>query len=123
MNSYGRAVPLVLLSTVFASFGQILVKMGANRLVLSPVKLLLNYPLYIGYGLYLVGAGLLIASLKYGDLSVLYPIYALNFIWVSVLSPVFFDSDSMNAVKWLGVFLVVLGVSIIGYGSRGEAGG
>ena len=74
----------------------------------------------VGCVLYAVGAVMLIVSLKYGELSVLYPVYALNFIWVSVLSPRFFPSDSMNAVKWLGVFFVMVGVSLIGLGSRGE---
>ena len=121
MTTEPKAVVLVLASTVFASCGQILVKMGADSLVFSFPQLLFNFKLYFGYGLYMVGAVLLVASLKYGELSVLYPIYALNFIWVSTLSPLFFESDSMNPVKWLGVFIVVAGVSVIGYGSRGES--
>ncbi|MBD3261580.1 MAG: hypothetical protein GF334_07860 [Candidatus Altiarchaeales archaeon] len=119
MKTQPKAVLLVLLSTVFASSGQIFIKMGANNLSFDVVSFLLNYPLYVGYAFYLLGAALLIVSLKWGDLSVLYPIYALNFIWVSILSPMFFEADSMNPVKWLGVFLVVLGVSVVGYGSRG----
>ncbi|MFH1836261.1 MAG: hypothetical protein ABH851_08745 [Methanobacteriota archaeon] len=68
--------------------------------------------------LYGIGAIMLIVSLKYGELSVLYPIYGLNFIWVSILSPYFFPSDSMNLVKWIGVVFVIGGVSLIGLGSR-----
>jgi len=113
------AIVLVLFSTLFASSGQILVKMGANKLALDLVGFLTNFELFFGYGLYMVGAVLLVVSLRWGELSVLYPIYALNFIWVSVMSPIFFAQDTMSPVKWLGVFIVVVGVSLVGYGSRG----
>lgn len=119
MKTRRRAVGLVLLSTVFTSSGQIFLKKGANQLALDFISLLKNNPLVLGCVLYGVGAIMLIVSLKYGELSVLYPLYALNFIWVSVLSPKFFPSDSMNVVKWLGVFFVIAGVSFIGLGSRG----
>ncbi|MFH1787890.1 MAG: hypothetical protein ABH834_00745 [Candidatus Altiarchaeota archaeon] len=108
-----------MLSTVFTSLGQISLKKGANQLVLGFFELLGNHPLIVGCVLYAVGAMMLIVSLKYGELSVLYPVYALNFIWVSVLSPRFFPTDSMNAVKWVGVLFVIAGVSFIGFGSRG----
>jgi undecaprenyl phosphate-alpha-L-ara4N flippase subunit ArnE len=111
------AVVLVLLSTFITSGGQILLKKGASGLSLDVAAQLGNVPLILGWGLYLVGAGMLVVALKYGDLSLLYPIYSLNFIWVSVLSPYFFESDSMNPVKWLGVGVVVLGVTCVGLGS------
>lgn len=118
MKTQSRAVVLVMLSTVFTSLGQISLKKGANQLVFGVFELIRNYPLILGCVLYAVGAVMLIVSLKYGELSVLYPVYALNFIWVSVLSPRFFPSDSMNVVKWLGVFFVIVGVSFIGLGGR-----
>jgi len=118
METKPRAVVLVLLSTLFTSSGQIFLKKGANQLVLDVFAILRNNPLILGCVLYGIGAVMLIISLRYGELSVLYPLYALNFIWVSILSPWFFQSDSMTSVKWLGVFFVIAGVSVIGLGSR-----
>jgi multidrug transporter EmrE-like cation transporter len=123
MKTRLSAMFLVLVSTIFASSGQILVKMGANNMVDGIFLPATFIPLVFGYGLYLVGAALLIVSLKWGELSVLYPIYALNFIWVSILSPIFFTTDTMNLVKWIGVFFVVCGVSVVGLGSRGDQRG
>jgi len=79
-----------------------------------------NYNLFFGEFLYFLGAALLILSLRWGELSVVYPIYALNFIWVGILSPYFFASDTMTPLKWAGVLLVVGGVALVGLGSRGE---
>ncbi|MFC2163232.1 hypothetical protein ACFLRF_06080 [Candidatus Altiarchaeota archaeon] len=118
MKTKKWAMLTVLVSTVFASFGTISLKMGSHGLTLNPIDLLTNYPLMIGVILYGLGATLLIVSLKHGELSVLYPIYALNFVWVSILSPVFYAEDSMNQLKWGGIIIIMVGVSLIGYGSN-----
>ncbi len=113
------AIGLVFASTLLAATGQILLKSGVNSLSLDAYSLVTNIPLIGGYFLYGVSAIVLVIALKYGELSVLYPVYAMNFIWVSLASPYFFPSDSMNPMKWAGVLLVVAGVTAIGVGSRG----
>ena len=118
MKTKKWAMGLVLLSTLSAASGQILIKMGVNNAT-NLFALITNVPLIIGYGLYGFSAVILVISLKYGELSVLYPIYAMNFIWVSIASPWFFPNDSMNLIKWAGVMSVVLGVALIGIGIRG----
>jgi len=124
MDKSRLAVLVVFLSTFVTSGGQIFLKRAAMRLSPDLVLLATNYPLFIGCFLYGIGAVMLIVSLKYGELSVLYPIYALNFIWVSILSPYFFPSDSMNAVKWLGVFFVISGIVFVaGLGAGRRAAG
>ncbi|MFH1125631.1 MAG: hypothetical protein V1703_00765 [Candidatus Altiarchaeota archaeon] len=115
------AVVLVFLSTFVTSGGQIFLKEGTYSLNWNLMQQLTNVPLIVGLVLYMIGAVMLIISLKYGDLSLLYPIYSLNFVWVSVMSPYFFNTDSMNAIKWIGVVIVMLGVSCIGMGSAKSA--
>jgi uncharacterized membrane protein len=111
------AIVLVLLSTLITSSGQIFLKTGASRLNWNLSEQLTNFPLFTGWILYIIGAVMLIIALKYGDLSLLYPIYSLNFVWVSIMSPHFFPTDSMNAIKWAGVLIVMIGVSCVGIGS------
>jgi multidrug transporter EmrE-like cation transporter len=119
MKTKKWAMGLVFLSTVSAASGQILIKMGTNMLKPNIWSLITDYPLIIGYSLYGLSAAVLIYCLKHGELSVLYPIYAMNFIWVAIMSPVFFPgADSMNLHKWAGVLAVVAGVVLIGLGSR-----
>ncbi|MFH1402719.1 MAG: hypothetical protein ABIH11_00435 [Candidatus Altiarchaeota archaeon] len=117
MKTKKWAMFAVLASTFITSFGQIFLKKGAMSLSLNPLDVILNVPLWVGSIFYGLGAIILILSLKHGELSVLYPIYALNFIWVSVLSPWVYSTDAMNPVKWAGVAVIMIGVSIVGYGS------
>ena len=115
MKTKPAAIVFVLLSTFLTASAQIFFKFGARNLELS--TLITNYNLMIGIALYVVAGVILITALKYGELSVLYPIIATSFIWVSFLS-IKFLGETMNVWKWLGVFAIMIGVSIIAKGSK-----
>ena len=113
-----RSIVLVFLCTLTGAAAQILMKHGANHLTGDGVLgVLTNLSLLAGYFLYGVNTLLMVMALRQGHLSVLYPIIALTYVWVTILSPMFFV-DHLNIFKGLGVGLIVLGVSLIGVGSR-----
>ena len=70
-----------------------------------------------GYACLGVMTILVVLALRGGHLSVLYPIMALAYVWVTILSPMFFQDD-INASKVIGLTLIIVGVSFIGAGSR-----
>ena len=111
------AILLVISATLTGAFGPILLKKASAKKLSSIKSLSTNYHLFGGVGLYTLGTLLFIPALKGGDLSVLYPFVALTYIWVSLLS-VKFLGEKMNAIKWLGVILIIIGVSFIGIGSN-----
>jgi hypothetical protein len=45
-----------------------------------------------------------------------YPFVALSFIWVSIAS-IFIFGEIMLLINWIGIVAIILGVTIIGYGS------
>jgi drug/metabolite transporter (DMT)-like permease len=51
--------------------------------------------------------------LKYGELSILYPVIALTYVWVTGLSVAIYN-ESISAMKLLGLAAVVLGVAVLG---------
>ncbi len=59
-----------------------------------------------------VGFVLLVIALKHGNLSILYPILATSYIWVALLSVRFLD-EPFSAAQWVGVLLIVGGISLI----------
>lgn len=117
MKTKPLAVAIVFFSTLFTSAGQILFKFSSSSLFSS---FFLNTEFILGLSLYVLGAILLVIALKYGELSILYPIYSLSYIWVSLASPYFFPSDEMNLIKWLGIFLIIAGVSFIAIGGQND---
>jgi len=112
------AIALIIFMTLITSTAQIFYKMAATNLSFSIEGILLNWPLWIGTFLYVISSVLMIISFKGGDISVLYPLIALSYVWVSLVSPRVFPTDSMNTLKWFGVVSIIAGVSLIGIGSR-----
>lgn len=111
------AALLVLFTTLLTSSAQLLWKKGSAALDFNILSILTNYYLIAGILLYVVGGILLILSFRGGEVSVLYPIIATSYIWVSFLS-IFFLNESMNNFKWLGVASIIAGIILIGYGSK-----
>lgn len=110
------AVGLVLLGTLVGAFGPILLKRGSAAFNTSVRALLRNYNVIGGIFLYVVSSIIFIPALRGGDLSILYPIVSVNYIWVSLLS-VKFLNEKMNSFKWFGILLIIFGVSLIGLAS------
>lgn len=116
---------MVLGCTVFAGMAQIMMKFGAGHplpplTVSEPASLwafalalMGNLPLVAGYALSACNALLLIMALREGELSVLYPIYSVSYVWVILLSMYFFH-DQLNAWKAAGVLLIMCGVALLG---------
>ena len=123
-----KSVYLVLGCTVFAATAQVLLKFGANHPmpVMNPadtstwmpflMALLGNYYLLLGYCFHSGNALLLILALRDGELSMLYPIIALTYVWVNLLSMYFFN-EHMNIWKAGGILLVIGGVALLGRAS------
>jgi drug/metabolite transporter (DMT)-like permease len=115
-NTAFGSIALVVVCTIIGAAAQILMRHGAAHLHGSTASdLLRNWELLAGYACLAVNTGLLILALREGELSVLYPIIALTYVWVTILSPF---GDIINSWKVAGVALIVLGVSFIGLGSR-----
>tara|TARA_Y100000310_G_C20689917_1_gene821561 strand:- start:933 stop:1280 length:348 start_codon:yes stop_codon:yes gene_type:complete len=108
------AVGLVLLAALGGSFGPIFLKKASGRMRLS-LRSLFDPYLLIGLLFYGLGTVLFIPALKGGDLSVLYPLISTTYIWVSLWS-MWMLGEKMNSLKWIGVALIIGGVSLIGLG-------
>lgn len=91
---------------------------GQLSSVLGFLKALLtNWELVLGYSLHACNAFLLILALRDGELSLLYPIIALTYVWVNILSMYFFH-ERPNLWKGVGILLVIGGVAMLGRASR-----
>ncbi|MBW2981490.1 EamA family transporter [Candidatus Woesearchaeota archaeon] len=114
------AIGLVVVCTLFTSFAQIFYKFGADRLSFDIFSIITNWPIIIGIALYGTAAVLLIISLKAGEVSVLYPIIATSYIWVSLLSMYFFG-EIINFYRWIGMAFIFLGVILVAKGGRKDS--
>jgi multidrug transporter EmrE-like cation transporter len=92
--------------------------MGANKLSHpSLLQMATNLPLMAGYSLYGISTLLLVLALRKAQLSILYPIISLTYVWVTILSVIIF-AESMNVSKVLGLLIIVCGVAVLGTDGR-----
>ena len=117
-----RSVLIVVACTVMGAIAQVLIKLGASHLahasLLATFWSIFTVPtLFLGYCLYGIFAVLMVYALRHGELSILYPVIALTFVWVSILSAMIFH-EAMNPMKIAGIAVIVAGVAVLGWGSR-----
>lgn len=111
------AIVFMIFSAIFASFGQVLFKF-ASKSSFDFMTLIFNPFLIIGLASYGVGLLFMLKAIRRGELTVVYPVLATSFIWVSLLSPLFFETDFMTLQKWIGIFIIIVGISLIGKGRQ-----
>jgi len=107
-----KIILLVLVCAILGAFGQIFFKLASESFSFSVGGLLKNWKLIIGVLLYGSSALLFIYSLKYGNLSLLYPLIATSYIWVALLS-FFLLKEPMSFLNVTGVALIILGIALI----------
>jgi multidrug transporter EmrE-like cation transporter len=109
---------LVFACTVLGAAAQMLMKIGLSHLSHPGiVGYVTSLPLLAGYCLYGMNTVMMIFALRDGELSILYPIIALTYVWVAILSVVFFH-ESLNFFKVAGISIVVAGVAVMGRGRK-----
>ena len=116
MSPLLRSMLLVFGASVVGSFGMAFLKMGANRLTKS-IWSFLNGPLIFGIVLFLGSSVMYVAGIKGGQLSVLYPMVSLGYVWGLVWAKIFFN-EPLTKQKFAGLALILLGVFFVGLGSR-----
>ncbi len=116
MKTQLSAIMLVILGTFIGMFAPVLLKKASGEFNRNLFQQLKNFNLILGLVLYVLSAIVFVIALRGGDLSLLYPLVSVSYVWVSLLS-IKFLREKMNKYKWTGIAFIILGVSLIGLGS------
>jgi drug/metabolite transporter (DMT)-like permease len=119
-----KTFPLALSAPLIATAGQLLLKhvmgsigpLGAAELISSRsvvLRLLANPVFLTAVALYSLGFVIWLVVLSRLDLSYAYPIVALSFCLVPLLSHLCFG-ETVSPVRWLGIGVIFAGVAIVG---------
>lgn len=118
-----EALLSVSLSSVFAVFGQLFLKIGMNKIgeiaLDSPIavlsKLFTSFKtmdVLIGFILYAAGAMLWMIALSKVDLSYAYPFVILAYMGVILVSWLFLK-ESIPVMRGIGIFVILLGTILV----------
>jgi multidrug transporter EmrE-like cation transporter len=108
---------LVLLASFIGSFGAVFLKSGAERLHRQLKSLLLNWRLAAGVAFFLLSSFFFVLGVRRGELTVLYPMVALGYIWTLLWSRLVFG-EPLSRSKFLGIGLVLVGIVFLNLGNK-----
>jgi drug/metabolite transporter (DMT)-like permease len=107
----------VSVGAVIGSLGAAGLKAGANQLQFNVRGLLTNWKLALGLGLYLISTVFYVKGISRGEISVLFPLVSLGYVWTALWSKIFFG-ESMTRAKYVGLALILIGCVLLGLGKR-----
>ena len=99
------------------SFGAVFLKAGAGRLEMNVRSIATNWRLAAGIGAYLLSSVFFVLGMRRGELSVLYPLVALGYLWTVVWSRLFFG-EPLTKAKFMALGLIILGMAMLALGSQ-----
>lgn len=110
------SIVLVLFSSFAGSFGAVFLKLGAEHLRGGFARLFTNYWLATGIVLYLLSSVFYMMGVAQGQLTVLYPMVSLGYLWAIVWARIFFK-ESFTIYKIGGLLMIIFGVALINFGN------
>ncbi len=114
------SMALVSFGSFIGSFGAVFLKAGATRIKFELRSLLRNWQLAAGVFFFCISSIFFVLGLREGELSVLYPMVSLGYVWTLLWSRLFFG-ERLTAVKFAGVGLILAGVVMVGLGTATPA--
>jgi drug/metabolite transporter (DMT)-like permease len=133
-----RSVFIVVACTLIIPVAQFLIKLGADQLAAQAAQrnlaaagvagpagsvslqaaimgIFTNPAIFSGYCLYGIFTVLFVYALRHGELSILYPLISLSYVWVAITAVVAFH-EAMNPLKLIGIAIIMAGVTVLGRG-------
>ena len=103
-----KGILLMIFSSICVCVGQLFWKISAEQGLLV---------LFLGFCFYGVGALVMIAAYRYGELSVLQPMLSLNYVLSIILAAVVLQ-ETITILKCIGVLIIIAGVILIAGGTE-----
>ena len=101
-----KGILLMLIAAVFACVGQLLWKLSVAGGI---------WYMLFGFGMYGVGALLMLIAYRYGSVSVLQPMLSTNYVLSAVLGFLVLQ-EKISVLKVVGIIIITSGVILIGGG-------
>lgn len=109
------SIAIIVISCVLGAYGAMLMKKGSDRLKFRFKALIKNKHLIGGVLAYGIATVAYILALRGGELTILYPLVSLTYVFTIILSERILG-EKMNQYKWIGIILILIGVTLIGLG-------
>ena len=113
-----KLIIIAIIQSGFLAAAQLFMKIGMDRvgegsMSWNYLKGFVNWQLGLSLVLYIIGMVIYMFMLNKYDLSKVYPLTSISYIFTMLLA-MFFLGEKVNIMGWLGVLFIMLGVGLIG---------
>jgi len=109
------SILLVVVASLFGSFGMVFFKAGATNSTAGLRSLIFNWRVFLGIFLYLMSSVFFVLAMKHGELSILYPLVSLGTVWTLLWARIFFGEE-LTKTKFAAVGLILAGIVFLNLG-------
>ncbi len=111
MKTPVSSMMLVFVASLIGSFGAVFLKLGAEKLRYG-FRHILSMQAAAGVALFLLSSVFFGWGIKNGELSVLYPMVSLGYVWTLLWSRIFFK-EPVTKSKFAALGLILFGIVLI----------
>ncbi len=117
MNKINKKLLIGILLMIFSSVCTCVGQLMWKEASISEEKILFYV---LGFGLYGIGAVVMMIAFRFGELSVLHPMLSIGFVLSIILGAVFLE-EQVSLGKLIGIGIIILGMVFLGRSAKGEA--
>lgn len=117
MSTPVSSIIWVSVGAFIGSLGAVGLKAGSKHVELNVRGLLTNWKLGLGIGGYLISTLFYMTGISKGEISILFPMVSVGYIWTMLWSKLFFD-EPLTRWKFAGLGLILAGCVLLGLGKR-----
>ncbi len=88
------------------------IELKRGQILKTLSRIYFNFYFILGGLIYMVSMTLFIVIISHIDLSYVYPIASINFVFVSILSKLIFK-EKIGRLRWTSIVVITLGVALI----------
>ncbi|MBO7469081.1 MAG: EamA family transporter [Bacteroidales bacterium] len=112
-----KLIIIAIIQSAFLAVAQYFMKIGVERVVEYSMtwayfRSYLNWQLGLSLLLYIIAMIIYLFMLKNYDLSIVYPLTSISYIF-TILLAMFLLGETVSVIRWVGILLVMLGVGMI----------
>jgi drug/metabolite transporter (DMT)-like permease len=116
-NTPLSSIVMVLTASFIGSFGAVFLKLGANHLHRNVLTIFVNWRLGIGVVFFVSSSLLYLQGIRDGELTILYPMVSLGYVWTLFWSRLFFQ-EPFTRNKFIGLALILSGIVLLALSNR-----
>lgn len=109
------SIALVFGASFLGSIGAVFLKSASGRINRDVKSILNNWRLAAGIAMYILSSLFYLKGIKQGELSILFPMVSLGYVWTLLWSRIFFGEEFTRS-KFVGLGFIICGIVLLALG-------